>query len=225
MTQMERNLKKSAWFLMLLTLPVALYAQKDVTQFLGIPVDGSKSEIILKLKAKGYTISPYGKDVLDGEFNGTDVHIVIVTNNNKVWRIGVADANTMNEQNVKIRFNNLLQQFQDNKKYISTPDSTIIKYTIPEDEDISYELSVHNKRYQAVFYQKAADYDSLEIEMGNLFKKETLNDADKERLKDIMAKMLDFNKTVWINIGELSGGYYISIFYDNEYNRPNGDEL
>ena len=39
---------------MLLTISTILYAQKDVTQFLGIPVDGSKSEMIQKLKAKGY---------------------------------------------------------------------------------------------------------------------------------------------------------------------------
>lgn len=43
---------------LLLIFSVSLYAQKDVTQFLGIPVDGSKSEMIKKLKAKGFRDDP-----------------------------------------------------------------------------------------------------------------------------------------------------------------------
>ena len=225
---MDNKLNKIVWFFTLLILPVALYAQKDVTQFLGIPVDGNKSEMIQKLKDKGYTISTYKKDILVGEFNGADVNIHIVTNNNKVCRIMVADANTMSETDIRIRFNKLLKQFQNNKKYLSLPDSTISKYTIPEDEDISYELSVKNKRYEALFYQKSADYDSLQIEMTNLLKKEPFNDTDKERLSMIMKKMIDgsnFNKAVWFMISELYGKYSISLYYDNEYNRANGEGL
>lgn len=213
---------------MLLILPAALFAQKDVTQFLGIPVDGSKPDMIQKLRDKGYTISPYKKDVLVGEFNGTDVNIYVVTNNNKVCRIVVADANTKGETDIRIRFNKLIQQFKNNKKYLSMPDSTISKYTIKDDEDISYELSVKNKRYEALFYQKAADYDSLEIEMSNLLKKGTLSDADKEHLSAIMKKIFDsnnFNKAVWFMISELYGKYSISMYYDNEYNRANGEGL
>ena len=32
-------------------------------------------------------------------------------------------------------------------------------------------------------------------------------------------------KPVWFMISELYGKYYISMFYDNEYNRPNGEDL
>jgi hypothetical protein len=66
---MDKNFKKTVCFFMLLILPIALYAQKDVTQFLGIPVDGNKSEMIQKLKDKGFTINPHEEDVLAGEFN------------------------------------------------------------------------------------------------------------------------------------------------------------
>jgi len=225
---MGKNFKKIVWLFMLLILPVAMIAQKDVTQFLGIPVDGTKSEMMQKLKDKGYTISPYKKDVLVGDFNGTDVNIHIVTNNNKVCRIMVADANIIGETDIRIRFNKLLQQFNSNKKYHSLPDSTMSKYAIPENEDISYELSVKNKRYEAVFYQKTVDYDSLEIKMSSLLKKETFNDADRERLSVIMKKMIDrsnFNKVVWFMISELYGKYSITMYYDNEYNRANGEGL
>lgn len=213
---------------MMLILPVTLYAQKDVTQFLGIPVDGYKPEMIRKLKDKGFASSAGIKDILVGEFNGTDVNIHIVTNNNKVCRIMVADANAVSEGDIKIRFNKLCQQFNNNKNYFSISDSTLSKYTLSEDEDISYELSVHNKRYEAIFYQKPADYDSLTLERDNLFKKEPFTDTDKDRLRMILAEMIDvnnFNKVVWFMINERYGKYYITIFYDNQYNRANGEDL
>ena len=45
-------------------------AQRDVTKFLGIPVDGSKSEMIQKLKAKGFKSASHDKNILEGTFNG-----------------------------------------------------------------------------------------------------------------------------------------------------------
>ncbi len=81
---MDKNLKKLIQIFTLLILPLGLYAQKDVTQFLEIPVDGYKSEMIEKLKSRGFTINRKSEDILDGEFNGTKVNILIGTNNNKV---------------------------------------------------------------------------------------------------------------------------------------------
>ena len=50
--------------------------EKDVTKFLGIPVDGYKPAMIEKLKAKGFTSTTWDKDVLEGEFNGADVQCI-----------------------------------------------------------------------------------------------------------------------------------------------------
>ena len=74
----------------MIVLAAGLHAQKDVTKFLGIPVDGTKSAMIQKLKAKGFTYHQKD-DLLEGEFNGEKVNIAIVTQGNKVWRIAVAD--------------------------------------------------------------------------------------------------------------------------------------
>ena len=63
---METNSKKIFTTLALFIISVTLFAQKDVTQFLGIPVDGYKAEMIEKLKSKGFTISPNDRDVLVG---------------------------------------------------------------------------------------------------------------------------------------------------------------
>lgn len=211
---------------------------KDVTKFLGIPVDGTKLEMINKLKAKGFKISPYNKDVLTGEFNGYDVNVHIVTRNRKVWRILVSDANTVNEADIRIRFNNLCYQFDKNEKYttMSLPGDTV-NYIINENEDISYNMNVKNKRYEAVYYQKPEQTDTAAIT--NMLKNKLYLKYTEEQLKnpteemkveifrESLTAMLDVvsKKSVWFTISEFHGKYYISMFYDNVYNQANGEDL
>ena len=142
-------MKKFILIAAILLCTSAVYAQEDVTKFLGIPVDGTKAEMIAKLKAKGFTSTEYDKDILEGEFNGRDVQIHVVTNKNKVYRIMVADKNFVNESSIKIRFNTLCRQFENNSKYTSFG----VDYSIPDDENISYNMSVKKKRYQASYFQ------------------------------------------------------------------------
>ena len=130
-------MKKLLSTTMLLMLSIMAYAQHDVTRFLGIPVDGSKDEMVRKLKEKGFR-NDLTTEALVGEFNGANVNVFVATNNNKVCRIMVADANTVDERSIQIRFNRLCEQFANNPKYI-----TFQVYTIPEDEDIAYETVVH----------------------------------------------------------------------------------
>ena len=227
---MDKNSNLRVWFLMLLIFPMASYAQKDVTQFLDIPVDGYKPEMIEKLKSKGYTINQQSEDVLDGEFNGIKVNIVIGTNNNKVWRIAILDEYTTDETNIKIRFNNLIQQFVNNNRYSTQSDSIISTFIIPEDEDISYEMTVNKKRYEAVFYQRALKYDSLINETALLVVKDTLNDEENDRIYALLEETMkvsvdELNKRVWFMIKEDYGEYRIVIFYENVYNEASGNEL
>ena len=141
-------MKKILSVLMLLLLSISIYAQQNVTKFLGIPVDGSKAAMIQELRAKGFTYNLL-TDCLEGEFNGENVYILIQTNKNKVWRIIVYDKTRRDERQIKIRFNKLFQQFEDNSKYIISETS----YMLSDSENISYEISVNNKQYAAVFYQ------------------------------------------------------------------------
>jgi hypothetical protein len=126
-----------------------LYAQEGVIKFLGIPVDGTKQEMIQKLKSKGFTYNQQ-KDYLQGEFNGEEVLIKVQTINNKVWRIGIVDLTTRSEGQIKIRFNRLVAQFENNSKYIPNKESQ----TIDENEDIGYEISLHDKQYEADFFSE-----------------------------------------------------------------------
>ena len=91
------TMKKLSLMIVALLLSAIVFAQpKSVTKFLGIPVDGSKAEMIQKLKDKGYTYNSKF-DCLEGEFNGRDVQISVVTNNNKVYRIMVKDATSSSD--------------------------------------------------------------------------------------------------------------------------------
>lgn len=228
-------MRKIFSIIVLLVASVILFAQHDVTKFLGIPVDGFKPDMIRKLKEKGFVSSPYKDDVLTGEFNGYDVNIHIVTNNNKVYRIVVYDQNPVSETNIRIRFNSLCRQFANNSKYTTPILTSVDDYIISEDEDISYEMAVKNKRYQASFYQKP-DSVASQKELVNYanylsekYTEEELNDSTKENqlLQEVMSYAMDLStkKSVWFMIAEFSGKYYIAMYYDNVYNEANGEDL
>ena len=226
-------MKKILLFLVLCFISIFSMAQTDVTKFLGIPVDGSKSEMIRKLNAKGFTQSPVDKDVLTGKFNGMDVNVHIATNNDKVCRIMVCDITTMNETDIRIRFNVLCEQFKNNSKYCSLSEEDP---KIKEDEDISYEMSVHNKRYEANFFQipdtTTENYkEEIKYLISSIYTKEQIENPSEEILQDLYKMKTNYalykgtKKPVWFMICEYYGKYYIAMFYDNEYNRAQGEDL
>ena len=63
-------------FVLVLT-SLSAFCQNTI-KFLGIPIEGTKKEMISKLQAKGYEYNSYA-DVLTGEFNGYDVTISVQT--------------------------------------------------------------------------------------------------------------------------------------------------
>ena len=228
-------MKKLLFSLLATLLTLSLYAQNDVTTFLGIPVDGFKSEMRQKLIAKGFTPKKVGNnEYLEGEFNGTDVHIFIATNNNKVYRIMVCDANTQDEANIKIRFNKLVNQFENNKRY-----TALDQYTISDTEDISYEMLVHKKNFDALFYQNPdmekvdtlALQNKIREQLLKKYKPEQLENPTEEMNQEAQAIAMSigmdmiFKKPVWFRICESYGEYYITMYYDNEYNHANGEDL
>jgi len=227
------KMKTKILVVLLLIASVTTYAQKDVTKFLGIPVDGTKTSMIQKLKAKGFEIAPYKKDVLTGEFNGAKVNLYIVTNNNKVCRIMVYFTNTTDESNIKISFNRLCRQFYDNEKYIPAS-GDINEYIIPDNEDVSFGITVHKKRYEAIFYQRPTQKDLMErakTKFGSKYTQEQIYNPTQEieeEITDYLSNILMEEcpkRPVWFMINEYIGEYYITLFYDNEYNRANGEDL
>ncbi len=230
-------MKKTVALVFGLLLTVVSYAQKDVTKFLGIPVDGTKAAMIQKLKAKGFKHN-VTFDYLEGEFNGRDVEVHVVTNNNKVWRIMVKDKYpTSKESTIKTRFNTLCDQFVKNGKYI--PANLTGEYKIDEDEDISVQMEVYNKVYEAVYFQTSEnDRDSAavrkwaeDIVSKKYTEEERENMSEEESQQLFMDLVVEWiterisKKSVWFTISELYGDYSIILYYDNEYNHANGEDL
>ncbi len=227
-------MKKLLLVVVFSTITFLISAQNDVTKFMGIPVDGYKHEMIQKLKEKGFVSNPFDANMLEGEFNGHSVYVSIATYNNKVRRVGVVDKNNVSEADIRIRFNQLCKQFANNPNYIYFSD-----YTIPEDEDISYGMTVNNKRYQATFYQRpnielldsAAVVKVIMERLSHKYTEEQLDNPSEETAADISQFATDYvfelieKKSVWFMINEMFGKYYIMLYYDNKYNEANGNDL
>lgn len=227
-------MKKLALIITTLLFSVSVFAQEDVTKFLGIPVDGFKPEMIRKLKAKGYTEHSYKPDVLVGEFNGRDVEVSVVTNNNKVYRIFVRDAYTVDEYNIKIRYNTLCEQFENNKRYISM---AVESQSIPDDEDISDQMLYEDKRYEALYFQVPEQVDTLAVQTAlrervlAKYTEEQLANPTSEMQEEVLKATFDIafeiyeKKSVWFTINKEGNRYRILMYYDNKYNEANGEDL
>ena len=197
-------MRKFLTLLAMIAISASVFAQKEVTKFMGIPVDGSPTEMIKKLKAKGFTtdedfmrdvkqglIDWDGPEVLTGRFNGERVSVFLGVEQNKVWRICLIDNYSRDETQIKIRFNTLVRQFEGNGKYVPYVD----EQTIADDEDISYQMTVNKKQYQAYFVQKGED------------------------------GTVDLKRMAWFCIEQYSDGYHIAMYYDNEYSEADGSDL
>ena len=105
-------------YILVLALALAYISafSQNTIKFLGIPIEGTKKEMIAKLQSKGYEYNSYS-DELRGEFNGEDVAISVQTVNNRVWRLAIVDITGRDEADIKIRFNTLYEQFLNNAKY------------------------------------------------------------------------------------------------------------
>ena len=245
-------MKKILILAMTVILSSGAFAQREVTKFLGIPVDGTKQSMIQKLKAKGFTYDQQ-KDRLYGEFNGAEVSISVQTNGNKVWRIAITDEIGRNENQIRIRFNNLVNQFENNNKYMPYKDSQ----TLSDNENIGHEIAVRDKQYAAIFYQYSKDAPefsdtlTLQKEYGERYAKELkqieeyLSQFTEEQLENPTEEMVENSKkilnqsvqsvmkmndliskkVVWFTIGGKYGKYYISMFYENGYNEADGSDL
>ena len=155
-------------------------------KFLGIPIDGTEAQFAAKLKAKGFTYSSLTEGY-KGQFNGKPVDVYIHTNHNLVDRVYVAFPYT-SEEGIRTEFNRLLGQFKNTGKYADLS----MNEEIPEDDDISYEISVKNKRYQASFCYYDADRDRVAF-MNALMDKfsEFFTPEQLAKLKEYAIKAMD----------------------------------
>ena len=140
---------------LVLTLANISYAQNDVTTFMGIPVDGTKNEMIKQLQSKGFELVNKELGVLEGDFNGNTSQVYIMTNRNKVNCINVCDKySSTNEKSVISRFNRIVNQFYNNANYIIPAGCSVEDFLIPDDEhQLWYNIKNDKKTYYAYFIQ------------------------------------------------------------------------
>ena len=190
-------MKRLIILLVTFLLSISVFAQNTAPiSFLGIPIDGTKANMVKAIERKGFEHikTNDGEDFLIGEFNGRESYILIGTNRNKVYRIIVAYKNDVSEAQIKIDYNNLLYQFKESEKYVEWEENL----PIPDDENISYEITVNKKTYDAAFWAKPISLDSRK------------------------------NGQVWFRIHKYDydyDKYYITICYDNLLNQANGEDL
>ena len=166
-----------------------------------IPVQGSKADFVKKLKKKGFKMFDSKSCTLIGEFNGENMFVTPRTNKNEIYRVEVMPTRSRSRSSIKIYYNNLCHQFQNNKKYVIANDG-IMDYSIPDDENILYEITVNGKAYQAVFFQTISS-------------------------KYITTNIPLTNNVVWFQIMKAKDedDYNIALYYENWKNKANGEDL
>lgn len=223
-------------FLITLISLVSIFAfgQNDgALKFLGIPIDGTESQFTAKLRSKGFAYNSYSESY-KGQFNGKNVDVYIHTNHNLVDRVYVEFPPTT-EENIRIDFNILLSQFKQNSKYMDLS----MNEEIPKTDDISYEIKVNKKRYQASFSYFDPDRDPLSFvnalidKFDGLLPTESINkwkesmsaslnlseDDQKLQSEQIMAEL----QSAIGNIDENKATLFLATFFDGMKSLADGD--
>lgn len=221
-----------------------VYAQGSLNgtiRFMNIPIDGPEKNMKQQLEEKGFKYNMF-EACYQGQFNGKNVSVLISTNHNLVDRICVIYPD-MSETVIKSEYNRLLEQFQNNNKYLSLPSNK----AIPDEENFKYEMSLHNKVYSCSFLYLSPDLfsedersclrshveqtlDSPESSLGDI--NPEIMDCFSQRENDILPedKLLNLfthirDGNVFFVLNENYGNYRIVLYYDNILNRPHGEDL
>lgn len=218
-------------------------SNEGTIKFLGIPIDGPKAKLVEKIKEKGFYKKTYG-EALVGQFNGKTVEVYVADNHGTAYRVFVSFPET-NEYNIRSEYNHLLAQFMRNDKYLPMDEFE----EIDTKEDISYEMSIHNKKYGAGFayispdlftteqnkaihelFEKAKtmsqdDVSKLSEEFSNSFYGDSNISTPEEALAAMNKFLSILTGNVWFTILRDGSDYNIGLYYDNVKNMPNGEDL
>lgn len=213
--------------LLILLSSLTIYAQKDITKFLDIPIDGTKAEMIQRLEDKGFKYDIYS-DLLTGNLNNTGVIVYVSTHNNAVSNIIVADTTSYDRNNIALRFNNLLSNFENNPNYTKAMGQEIFLHTdMVEDKVSEHIFNTHSK--SAVFLQENRNQILTKIKHRLLHKyseEQILNpNPDFSIYCDIQIEIINYaqseaKKQVIFYIKKQHGKYNLILSYQNLYNIP-----
>lgn len=196
-------------------------------KFMGIPVDGRKSEMIASLKEKGFEQDSY-EEFLTGVFNGENVKVFISSNHDVVDRVKVAYPDCSDAGAARVKFNNLMSRFDHNAKYVSLGH----RVEISTDENIALNTWGDSKYYDVIYFYLTPEtnQDQWKKDFNEAYKKRYTKPI-KSLCYDEMEEVLfclpmkirsTISGVVWFS---MERAYYINIYYDNLQNRPRGEDL
>jgi len=245
MKNLNYKIMRKFAFTLLMLLTLSLSAQDGIIKFKGIPVDGTKDEMIIKLKQKGFTYD-YTNDMFKGVFDGDNIVGFIQTYNGKVYNIRfVHDSHGFNKSVVINKFNSLVLRYETNEKYLSNIKldkaiNDIDTYQIDSYEDIGNEMK-RGKTYKAQYYytfdKDLSDTTGLyQFKIETIRKYQNLASTYGRNLDDFindttlpvlyyMHKLEQDMVQFYIIDGMDYDTYLIMFDYSNRRNAPNGDDL
>ena len=145
---MRRILYISLYLMFALTMQ----AQKDITTFKGVPVDGNRQAVVVKLKANGCKSGKKNNlitDFADGRYN-----VKVLSGGKGVYQVRLTDMEvTENLDSIINRYNSLVDWFRNNPYYTEYEYNRYI-YRGNDDTHIKY---INENWYYAEFFQKAKD--------------------------------------------------------------------
>lgn len=214
------------------TLPSFITDSKDekrdnILLFMGIPVDGAPEDVEQYLLSKGFEKESY-EDHLTGVFNGEKVEIRINDNHGKVDCINVAYERTSDENDTRIKYNNLLSRFNRNSKYVSL----MPREELPLGERVYWNIEENSKYYDTIYFTLIPGTpanswkDEFLLEYKLRYGK-PVNTLSYEEIEEVMfclpSTVSDAVKgIVWFT---MVNQYTININYVNLRNRPRGEDL
>ncbi len=210
MNNLNFNTMRKLVFTLLMLMTLSMSAQNDnVIKFMGIPIDGSKSEMISKLEEKGFVtvegirriedaekeLERLGGEItggkmrendkeyfMNGYFDGKQCTLVIIAYKSKVYKMVVAFEDS---------YTNKIHAF------------TSFNY---------YAEKLQNKYYDENNFYKPLDYSDelkLDADYFNMF-------FDREKMGGV---------TLHITYPKSNMEYHIILDYLNANNMPNGEDL
>lgn len=210
--------------------------------FKGVPVDGTRAEMIRKLKQKGFKFDAK-EESFDGEFNGDKISGIILDYKDKVYGIRfIYDVSGFSKALVINRFNGLVQSYETSNKYqpdeVYKVSNDIDSYLIDTYEDIDYEMK-KGRVYDAQYLYNVGKYPE-DTTGYYLYKKEMTDKyADFYKAKhheELFEKLLSpgafyiyrLERDIvhfYIIPGFTTGTYNIMFDYHNRRNAPNNEDL
>ncbi len=219
----------------LLFLAVPGLAQRQVTTFQGVPVDGTREEMAGKLAERGFVPAQGAQGVLRGPFMGGEVDLDIEEAGGRVWRVTLRDVAPGDPSLARERFNALCSRFASDSAYYEGGRA----HPIPDGEDIARGME-DGKVYSAGFHQlpegvSPGDFiagvtERALVECGKIFTLEEILAGGEEvatAMRRLALEQLEdlFNRSAWLVIERDADGYRVVTRFDNGYNSPTGADI